>query len=198
MSLLTQEQRDNITDNIGYADALLEKHPPRPRGERLDTLRRMLEIYKRDTDLLLAALDAATAERDALKSIVMTEDTCGGLPRFDGTRLPIECVARPILESGVTVAEQVEDHEITEAQVNAAVHWWQAVGYQLARMFEQRYPKVARLKAERDALAARVRELEARRCATCKHYDANGECMGGGGCGHPSPDFGCIEWRPRP
>jgi uncharacterized protein (DUF433 family) len=108
-----------------------------------------------------AERDALKVELDALKSIVATEDTCFGSPRFANDRLPIECVARSILESGVTVAEQMEDYGITEAQVNAAAHWWQAVGEHLSRMFERRYPKVARLKAERDTALSRVATLEA-------------------------------------
>ena len=60
---MTPEQRENIAANIGYCESLLTKHPPRPRGERLDTLRGLVEVYLRDMNLTLAAYDAATAER---------------------------------------------------------------------------------------------------------------------------------------
>ena len=120
------------------------------RARPLEVLEHEIERLGRireDFRTVFTALDAATAERDALKSIVATDDTCFGAPRFDGDRLPVECVARPILESGVTVAEQMEDYDITEAQVNAAVHWWQAVGKTMAATFDA-------LTAERDAAQA--------------------------------------------
>ena len=111
-------------------------------------------------------MDGIAAELAALRSIVATKDTCFGAPRFDGTRLPVECVAL-LVEAGESVESVAEDYEISITQVQAAVHWWKAVGKELAQVWKSQNGRVdalerrlARIAAERDAALARVAELE--------------------------------------
>jgi len=54
--------------------------------------------------------------------IVSTENTCGGHPRIDGTRIEVFTILQ-CLSEGITLNEIAEDYNISVEQVKESITW---------------------------------------------------------------------------
>jgi len=55
-------------------------------------------------------------------SIIITKDTCSGIPRILGRRITVIDILKN-LQSGMTILEICEDYSISQKEVDDAIEW---------------------------------------------------------------------------
>lgn len=80
--------------------------------------------------------------------IVSTPDVLGGKPRVEGTRLAVDQLGRLIHEAGRSRSDVLDAFELTAAELDAALEYYDAHPEEMADIRRSREELTAELRAE--------------------------------------------------